>query len=283
MTVPGKAPVGLEDLRELLARLRGPQGCPWDRKQDPESLKIYLLEETYELAEALDREAPKDIREELGDLLFLMLFICRIYEERGLFDFSQVMEKIQEKMIRRHPHVFGEARWRKPEEVVQGWQGLKAEEKPDQSPFDSIPTALPSLLKAHRLSQRAAGLGFDWPDIRGVLEKVREELRELEEAIAGPDPSAAREELGDLLFALVNLGRFLGIHAENALRSANQKFLDRFQHILAACRREGLAPESLSLEALEALWVEAKETLQGVQIRNSKHKIRNKHEGPKSK
>jgi tetrapyrrole methylase family protein / MazG family protein len=261
MTVPVNPPVGLEDLRELLARLRGPRGCPWDRKQDPESLKIYLLEETYELAEALDREAPKAIREELGDLLFLMLFICRIYEERGDFDLSEVMAEIQEKMIRRHPHVFGEAKWRKPEEVVQGWQGLKAEEKPGQSPFDSIPAALPSLLKAHRLSQRAAGLGFDWPDIRGVLEKVREELGELEEAIDRPDPPAAREELGDLLFALVNLGRFLGIHAENALRSANQKFLDRFQHMLAACRREGLAPESLSLEALETLWAEAKEAL----------------------
>jgi tetrapyrrole methylase family protein / MazG family protein len=261
MTVPGKPPVGLEDLQDLLARLRGPRGCPWDRKQDSESLKIYLLEETYELAEALDREAPQDIREELGDLLFLMLFICRIYEERGIFDLSQVMEKIQEKMIRRHPHVFGEAQWRNPEEVVQGWQGLKSEEKPDLGPFDSIPAALPSLLKAHRLSQRAAGLGFDWPDLRGVLEKVHEELGELEEAIEGPDPSAAREELGDLLFALVNLGRFLGIHAENALRSANQKFLDRFQHILAACRRKGLAPESMSLEALEALWVDAKKTL----------------------
>ncbi len=261
MTVHSKPPVGLEDLRELLARLRGPQGCPWDRKQDPESLKIYLLEETYELAEALDREDPNDIREELGDLLFLMLFICRIYEEQGVFNLAHVMEKIHEKMIRRHPHVFGEEKWRKPEEVVQGWQGLKAQEKPDQGPFDSIPATLPSLLKAHRLSQRAAGLGFDWPDIRGVLEKVHEELRELEEAIEGPDPSAAREELGDLLFALVNLGRFLGIPAENALRSANQKFLDRFQHMLAACRREGLAPESLSLKALEALWVEAKEAL----------------------
>jgi MazG family protein len=212
-----------------------------------------------------------------------MLFICRVYEEQEAFDLAQVIEKIQEKMIRRHPHVFGDAKWRKPEEVVRGWQGLKAEEKPEQSPFDSIPVALPSLLKAHRLSQRAAGLGFDWPDIQGVLKKVREELVELEEAIEGSDRSAAQEELGDLLFALVNLGRFLGIHAENALRSANQKFLDRFQHILAACRRKGLAPESLSLETMEALWVEAKETLPGVQIRNSKHEILNQHEDPKSK
>jgi tetrapyrrole methylase family protein/MazG family protein len=254
MTVLGKPPVGLEDLRELLARLRGPQGCPWDRKQDPESLKIYLLEETYELAEALDREAPKDIREELGDLLFLMLFICRIYEERGIFDLSQVMEKIQEKMIRRHPHVFGELNWREPEEVVRGWQGLKAEEKPGQSPFDSIPAALPSLLKAHRLSQRAAGFGFDWPDIRGVLEKVHEELGELEEAIEDPDPSAARDELGDLLFALVNLGRFLGIHAENALRSANQKFLSRFLRLMADPEFKGSDSRALTPEDWENLW-----------------------------
>jgi MazG family protein len=254
MTIPGKPPVGLEDLRELLAHLRGPQGCPWDRKQDPESLKIYLLEETYELAEALDREAPLDIREELGDLLFLLVFICRIYEERGAFDLAQVMEKIQEKMIRRHPHVFGEAKWGKPEEVVQGWQGLKAEEKPDQSPFDSIPAALPSLLKAHRLSQRAAGLGFDWPQIGGVLEKVHEELGELAEAIEGPDPSATREELGDLLFALVNLGRFLGIHAENALRSANQKFLTRFLRLMADPRYKEKNPRSLTPEDWENLW-----------------------------
>ena len=214
-----------------------------------------------------------------------MLFICRIYEEQGVFDLPQVMEKIQEKMIRRHPHVFGEEKWRKPEEVVQGWQGLKAEEKPDQSPFDSIPAALPSLLKAHRLSQRAAGLGFDWPDIRGVLEKVHEELRELEEAIEGPDPSAAREELGDLLFALVNLGRFLGIHAENALRSANQKFLDRFRHMLAACRREGLAPESLSLEALEALWVEARKPykIYKSKLRNTKSETNSNDQISKSK
>ncbi len=141
MTVPGKLPVGLEDLQELLARLRGPQGCPWDRKQNPESLKIYLLEETYELAEALDRESPKDIREELGDLLFLMLFICRIYEERGAFDLAQVIEKIQEKMIRRHPHVFGEVQWRKAEEVVRGWQGLRLRKNPIRVPL--IPSRRP--------------------------------------------------------------------------------------------------------------------------------------------
>jgi tetrapyrrole methylase family protein/MazG family protein len=258
MTVPGKPSVGLDDLRELLARLRGPQGCPWDRKQDPESLKIYLLEETYELAEALDRDAANDIREELGDLLFIMLFICRIYEERGAFDLFQVMEKIQEKMVRRHPHVFGDTPWRNPEEVVRGWQGLKAEEKPEQTPFDSIPEALPSLLKAHRLSQRAAGLGFDWPDIRGVLEKVHEELAEVEEAIASHDPSAAQEELGDLLFALVNLGRFLGIHSENALRKTNQKFLTRFLKMLDTPEYREKSVQNLSLETWEALWQRSK-------------------------
>jgi len=258
MTVPGKPPVGLEDLRALLARLRGPQGCPWDRKQDSESLKIYLLEETYELAEALDRETTDDIREELGDLLFLMLFICRVYEEQEAFDLAQVMETIQEKMIRRHPHVFGDAKWRKTEEVVRGWQGLKAEEKPEQSPFDSIPVALPSLLKAHRLSQRAAGLGFDWPDIQGVLEKVREELAELEEAIEGGDRSAAQEELGDLLFALVNLGRFLGIHGENALRQANKKFLARFLTMLKEINSRNLDSKSLTPEEWESLWNNSK-------------------------
>jgi tetrapyrrole methylase family protein / MazG family protein len=260
MTGPGKPPASLDDLQKLLARLRGPRGCPWDRKQDPESLKIYLLEETYELAEALDRDAASDVREELGDLLFLMLFICRIYEERGAFDLHQVMEKIQEKMVRRHPHVFGDTPWRNPEEVAQGWQGLKAEEKPEQTPFDSIPEALPSLLKAHRLSQRAAGLGFDWPDIRGVLEKVHEELAEVEEAVENRDLSAAQEELGDLLFALVNLGRFLGIHSENALRKTNQKFLNRFLKMLIEINTRKVKSEDLSSEEWEALWNRSKET-----------------------
>jgi tetrapyrrole methylase family protein/MazG family protein len=156
-----KAGTTLDDLRNLMARLRGEQGCPWDRKQTLDSLKIYLLEETYELADALDRKAVGDVKEELGDLLFQIIFLSRIYEEQGDFDLGQVMDTIYRKMVRRHPHIFSHENWNNPEEVIQGWQAIKAEEKEGQDPFESIPEHLPALLKAYRISQRAAGLGFD--------------------------------------------------------------------------------------------------------------------------
>lgn len=261
----------LQDLRELVARLRAENGCPWDRKQNVESLKIYLLEETYELADALDRKAVAEIKEELGDLLFQVVFLCRVFEEEGEFDLSQVIEAIYQKMVRRHPHVFGDTTWENAEQVVQGWQEIKAGEKKGQDPFESIPVDVPSLLKAHRISQRAAGFGFDWPHIDGVLEKVREELRELEEAIGKNDLEAAGDELGDVLFSLVNVGRFLGVPAENALRKTIQKFLSRFRVMIRDARFQdkgisavsptsppNLSP-SLSLDEWEALWAGAKE------------------------
>jgi tetrapyrrole methylase family protein / MazG family protein len=251
--------VTLADLLELIGRLRGEQGCPWDRKQTLDSLKIYLLEEAYELAEALDRKATEEVKEELGDLFFQIVFLSRLYEEQGDFDLNQVMQTIHRKMIRRHPHVFGNKKWEKAEEVVQGWQDIKAEEKKGQDPFESIPVDLPALLKAHRISQRAAGLGFDWPDITGVLEKVREEMKELEEAIREGDRPSAKEELGDLLFSLVNLGRFLEIPAENALRNTIQKFLKRFQWMTQDPRFQAEGPASLPLEEWEKLWGQAKD------------------------
>jgi tetrapyrrole methylase family protein / MazG family protein len=250
----------LEELRDLIGRLRGEQGCPWDRKQTLDSLKIYLLEEAYELAEALDRKVGDEVKEELGDLLFQILFISHLYEEQGVFDLSQVMNTIYRKMIRRHPHVFGHEKWENAEQVVQGWQDIKAVEKKGQDPFESIPENLPALLKAHRISQRAAGLGFDWPDMNGVLEKVREEFKELEEAIQEGDLPSAREELGDLLFALVNLGRFLDFPAENALRSTNQKFLKRFRTMTEDPRFGGSGPSFLPVEEWEELWARSKES-----------------------
>ena len=251
--------VTLNDLRKLVARLRGEKGCPWDRKQTLDSLKIYLLEETYELAEALDRKAAEEVKEELGDLFFQIVFLSHLFEEQGDFDLDQVMETIYCKMIRRHPHVFGNERWEKPEEVVQGWQEIKAKEKKGQNFFESIPENLPTLLKAHRISQRAAGLGFDWPDLKGVMEKVREELNELEEAVQEGHLDSAREELGDLLFTLVNLGRFLEIPAENALRNTIQKFLNRFRFMIndPLCKKE--EPLFLSIEEWEKLWTRSKE------------------------
>ena len=253
----------LDDLRNLIARLRGEQGCPWDRKQTLDSLKIYLLEEAYELAEALDRKSGVEVKEELGDLLFQVVFLSHLYEEQGAFDLTQVMDTIYRKMIRRHPHVFGNKNWENAEEVVQGWQNIKAEEKKGQGLFESIPVNLPALLKAHRISQRAAGLGFDWPDINGVLEKVREEFMELEEAVRENNLPSAREELGDLLFSLVNLGRFLEIPAENALRNTNQKFLKRFSHMTDDPRFKDQEPPSLPIEEWEELWARSKESEKG--------------------
>jgi tetrapyrrole methylase family protein/MazG family protein len=252
--------VTLDDLKALMAHLRSENGCPWDRKQTAQSLKIYLLEETYELAEALDRGEIDEAKEELGDLLFQIVFLCRVFEEQGEFDLDRVMETIYQKMIRRHPHIFGNKLWENAEEVIQGWQDIKATEKKAQDPFASIPVTEPSLLKAHRISQRAAGLGFDWPHIEGVLEKVREELRELEEAIQKKDLEAAGEELGDLLFALVNVGRFLGFPAENTLRNATQKFLKRFRKMAAEPRFQGKGDSPLSIEEWDELWVRSKES-----------------------
>ncbi|HMK64386.1 MAG TPA: nucleoside triphosphate pyrophosphohydrolase [Thermodesulfobacteriota bacterium] len=251
-------PPTIDDLKTLMNRLRGEGGCPWDRKQNAESLKIYLLEETYELADALDRQVPEEIAEELGDLLFQIVFLSRVFEEQGLFNLDQVIEGIHEKMVRRHPHIFGEMKWEKAEQVVRGWQELKRQEKKNEDPFDSIPVMTPSLLKAHRISQRAAGMGFDWPDITAVLEKVSEELEELEEAILKKNQQASEEELGDLLFTLVNLGRFLGVTAENALRLTNQKFLTRFKSMIDNPQFKDKAENTLTSEEWEALWRESK-------------------------
>ena len=255
-----KEEITLDDLRNLMARLRGEQGCPWDRKQTLDSLKIYLLEETYELADALDRKAADDVKEELGDLLFQIVFLSRIYEEQGDFDLCQVMDTIHQKMIRRHPHIFSHEDWNNSEQVVQGWQAIKASEKEGQDPFESIPENLPALLKAHRISQRVAGLGFDWPDMNGVLEKVREEFKELKEAVQEGDLPSAREELGDLLFTLVNLGRFLEFPAENALRNTIQKFLKRFRLMTGDPRFRDKGVSFLPIEEWEELWIRSKES-----------------------
>jgi len=255
-----KGRTNLDDLRDLMARLRAENGCPWDRDQNAQSLKLYLLEEAFELAEALDRKASEEIKEELGDLLFQIVFLCRVFEEQGDFDLTEVLDVIYQKMIRRHPHIFGNKNWENAEQVVKGWQDIKAQEKKGQGPFESIPVNMPSLLKAHRISQRAAGLGFDWPHINGVLEKVREELKELEEAIQKDDLPGAEEELGDLLFSLVNLGRFLGVPAENALRNTIQKFLKRFRIMVNEARSQNKEASLLSIDEWEELWARSKES-----------------------
>ena len=250
-----------EELVGIVARLRGEGGCPWDRAQTPETLRPYLLEETYEVLEAIDRGAAHEQRKELGDLLFLVTMLARMAEERGDFDIEAVLGAISEKMVRRHPHVFDpEHTDRGDEGGIARWEARKAKERPDgHSALDGVPDALSALLRAHRISEKASCVGFDWPDLAGVRAKVDEELCELDEAVAQGDPDRIGEELGDLLFALVNLGRFLPVPAEDALRMATAKFETRFRRVEARLAAEGRSVHDTPLEELEATWRAIKE------------------------
>lgn len=238
-------------LLAIMARLRGPGGCPWDQAQDFDSIAPYTIEEAYEVADAIARGDMADLRDELGDLLLQVVFHARIAEEAGHFAFADVVEAIAAKMERRHPHVFGDARAETPEAVVAGWEAIKAAEKPRESVLDGVAKALPALLRAEKLSKRAAQTGFDWPDAEGARAKLAEEMAEL----AAADGRAERlEEAGDLLFAAVNWLRKLDIDPEAALRAACDKFERRFRAIEQS---PGFA--DLPLAAKERLWRAAKE------------------------
>lgn len=223
----------IKRLAELVERLRAPDGCPWDAKQTMYTVRMYLLEESYEVLDAIERNVPEEVCGELGDLLFQVVFIAYLGEEKGEFDLVKVVERIIEKMIRRHPHVFGNTRVKDVEEVAVNWAKIKESEKSgeakERSFLDRVPAALPALERAHRLSERASKLGFDWEDRNGVWEKVREEIGELSEANEKQDRAMVGEEVGDLLFSLVNLARHWGLNAEDLLRMANRKFIRRFQ------------------------------------------------------
>jgi len=254
------------DLGELVAimdRLRGPAGCPWDREQDYGTLRGYLLEECYEVAEALDLDDGPGLCEELGDLLFQIVFLARIAKEQGRFDIDDVLAGIAAKMVRRHPHVFGDASAANSAEVLRHWEEIKRREKADghgaRSTLDGIPAALPALVKAQRLGTKAARVGFDWTRPEDVLEKFDEELGEVREALAAGNRAALHEELGDLLFTVAMLARRLDVDAERALQDANRKFATRFGRVEAqlAQRAGGLAGADAAL--LERLWNEAKD------------------------
>ncbi len=240
-------------LLEIMARLRAPDGCPWDREQTPESLRRTFLEEAYELVEAIHSGVPDRVRDELGDLCLHIVFQARMAEEAGRFDMGDVLRGVNEKLVRRHPHVFADSSVTSPDEVVVKWDEIKAAERREngevrESLLDGVPREMPSLLYAEKLQRRAATVGFDWPDASGPLEKVAEEARELAES---DDPE---EEFGDLLFALVNFARFAGISSEVALRRASEKFDRRFREIEAAARHEGRSLEGMSLDEMDALW-----------------------------
>jgi ATP diphosphatase len=257
----------VERLVQVMRRLRAPDGCPWDKEQDLRSLRPYLVEETYEVLDEMDRVADggpwRPLAEELGDLLFQIVFHAQLATEKGEFNLADVANAIAEKLERRHPHVFGQERVEGAEQVLQNWAKLKADERKAKtgrvgSVLDGVPSGAPALQRAERLTEKASRVGFDWPDVSGVRAKVDEELKELDEAIASKDRAAIEHELGDVLFALANVGRKLNSPPEDALRGTNKRFTARFHRVEAKLEAAGIPFGEASLEQMDAFWDEAK-------------------------
>lgn len=249
------------DLIALMARLRGPNGCPWDRKQTAESLKPFLIEECYEVVDALDEGAPVKVREELGDLLFQIIFHARIAEELGQFTIHDVIATNIEKMTRRHPHVFGDVKLETDRDVLANWEEIKKKEKgyeSRKSVLEGVPRRLPSLLRAHSLQERAARVGFDWSRLDEALPKLDEEIAEFKESLRSKDAAGIEEELGDIFFMLVNISRFLGVNPEDALRKTISKFISRFHYIEEHAANAGRSLNDMTLDEMESLWQESK-------------------------
>lgn len=251
-------PEGIEKLVWIMGRLRGEGGCPWDRRQTFESLKSFLIEEAHEAVDAIERGDFGGLEEELGDLLFHIVFLCRLAEEKGLFDIWRVIDRVAEKMISRHPHVFGSLEVSSPQEVEINWSKLKQREKGRSSVLEGLPKSLPALMLAFRMGKRASKVGFDWEDPSGVWEKLREEMEELREAAEEGEKGRVEEELGDFLFTVVNLSRFLEVEPEGALRGACRRFAERFRFIEEELRKKGKTPEEASLEEMDELWERSK-------------------------
>jgi MazG family protein len=252
-----------EELVALMARLRAPDGCPWDREQTFDSIKPYTLEETYEVLDAIDRRNWKDLAEELGDFVLQAVFYAQMAGEKGLFSIGDALDAINAKLIRRHPHVFGERSADSASDVLRIWGEAKAAEKVEKGTADAglltaVPRALPALVEAQQITSRAARVGFDWENAEQVLEKLHEELGEFDEARRNASPDEMEDELGDLLFVLVNLARFVKVDPEQALRRTNAKFRERFGYIERKLAERGRKPEESNLSEMEALWQEAK-------------------------
>ncbi|WP_430432174.1 nucleoside triphosphate pyrophosphohydrolase [Oceanicaulis sp.] len=256
----------LDRLLAIMDRLRDPDGgCPWDVEQSFETIAPYTIEEAYEVADAIERHDMTDLRDELGDLLFQVVFHSQMAQEAGLFQFEDVADAISEKMLRRHPHVFAGADPRDAQDQIHAWEVVKAEEraksgKTDTSVLANLPTALPALLRAEKLSKRAARVGFDWPDLSSVFDKIEEEIDEVKEAIEERDPEHIQEEIGDVLFAVANLARKLKVDPETALRGTNAKFDRRFRAIETRLNAQGASVQEADLETMETLWLEVKTT-----------------------
>ncbi len=254
---------GMPRLLEIMRRLRDPDtGCPWDIEQDFATIAPYTIEEAYEVADAIDREAWDELKGELGDLLFQSVFHAQMASEKGLFDFNDVADTMSDKMVARHPHVFGdESRDKSADQQTRDWETIKAAEragKAQKGTLDGVAIGLPALLRALKLQKRAARVGFDWPDTSHVIDKIVEEAKELEEARDTLTETEIAEEFGDLLFVMVNLGRHLGLDPENALRATNAKFTRRFEKVEEKLADRGKTPAKSTLEEMDALWDEVK-------------------------
>ncbi len=262
MTEENKIHQELTALILLIKKLRAPDGCPWDRKQKPQDLGKYILEEAYEVIEALETKDQQAIAEELGDLLFQILFLAQMGEESGTYSLDQIMAGIREKMIRRHPHIFGNIKVKTVEEVKENWQQIKRKERcakdNEASLFSNIPRSLPALKRAQKITATAAGYGFDWQNTSDVLEKLQEELNEFNAALNNNDQNNIEEELGDLLFTVVNLSRFVKVDSETALFKTTNKFLQRFAYITDQLANHGKTLEQTTLAEMDELWEETK-------------------------
>jgi MazG family protein len=266
-TAMEKRHADIEKLLNLVEQLRGDNGCPWDKEQTRETLKPLLIEEAYEVLDALDADDPNELKDELGDLLFQVVFHAQIAQERGEFDLAAVIDRSHDKMVRRHPHIFGKADLKTAGEVLQNWEDIKAAEKgipsashpeSDRSLLDGIPSKLPAMHRAYQMTAKASRVGFDWMSLEDILIKLQEEASELVEAQSGNDQKKIADEVGDLLFVAVNVARFLGIDPETALDRSNRKFDTRFRYIESSLKQQGRELKSVSLAEMDALWDEAK-------------------------
>jgi tetrapyrrole methylase family protein/MazG family protein/ATP diphosphatase len=249
------------ELVELMKRLRGPGGCPWDREQSYADLKPYVIEEAYEVVDAIDRDDRASLREEIGDLLLESVFLAEIAREEGSFDIDDSITAIHDKLVRRHPHVFGDVQADSAEQVLTNWEKLKSAERREENKgiLSGVPRSLPALLKAGRLTEKVARVGFDWKKPDDVLQKLDEEMQELREAVGRHDPAAIEHEIGDVLFTIANIARHMSVNAEGALQKSNEKFQRRFESIESSLHEAGRTFDGATLEELDALWNAAKE------------------------
>jgi tetrapyrrole methylase family protein / MazG family protein len=257
-----RAAEAIEKLVAIMVRLRGPDGCPWDREQTLRTLRPYLLEETYEVLEAIDAGDPREHCQELGDLLLQIVFQAQLAAEAGQFEFADVAEAISDKLVSRHPHVFGDAAVQDAEGVMRQWVALKRKEKEatggGRSVLEGVPREMPALARAERLTEKASRIGFDWPEPEGARRKIEEELGELDRAIASGDRPAMEDEVGDLLFSVANLARKISVPPEEALRRTLARFIDRFQFLEDGLERRGVRHGEATPEQMDELWEEAK-------------------------